>query len=170
MKNWKASIFFVLAVLLVCLASYIAGRVKGQEIGRERGYEAGYADGYAAPHPADTVVVRDTIREDRPVPVERLVVRTDTLLVVERQTDTLLVPVPIERRTYQGDDYKAQVSGWHPSLDWIEVYPRTIYITPETPAPRRQHWGLGVTAGPGVIWNGKIHGGLGIAAGLTYTF
>lgn len=168
--NWKTPVFFVLAVLLVCLASYIAGRVKGREIGRQQGYEAGYADGWAAPHPGDTVIVRDTVLVDRPVPVERLVVRTDTLVVVDQQTDTLFVPVPIEQMTYEGEDYKAQVSGWHPSLDWIEVRKTTQIITERIPDTRRWTWG--VAAGPGVFIapDGKVRPGAGAVLGLQYRF
>ena len=122
---------------------------------------------------ADTLVVRDTIREAFPVYVDREVVRTELVPVTDTlyRHDTLFVALEIERRTYEGEDYRAVVSGWQPSLDEIAVYPTTTYITKEVqvpgPAPR---WSFGVTAGPGILYDGKLHGGVGIVAGLQYRF
>ena len=121
----------------------------------------------------DTLVVRDTIREAFPVYVDREVVRTELVPVTDTlyRHDTLFVALEIERRTYEGEDYRAVVSGWQPSLDEIAVYPKTTYITKEVqvpgPAPR---WSFGVTAGPGILYDGKLHGGIGIVAGLQYRF
>lgn len=80
---------------------------------------------------ADTITLRDTIREvfpvvvdvtisedDIEVPVTDIVIRNDSLVVL-----------PIEVKTYEGDNYRAQVSGYRPQLDWIEVFPETRYIT-----------------------------------------
>lgn len=82
----------------------------------------------------DTLAVRDTIREIRPVYVEKT--RTDTMLVAVRDTirlrDTLFVTIDREQRHYRGDDYDAWVSGWRPALDSIRVYPETRYITTES--------------------------------------
>ena len=132
--------------------------------------------GAKPPHPAvqtDTLIVRDTIRESFPVYVDRVVTRTELVPVTDTlyRHDTLFVALEIERRTYEGEDYRAEVSGWHPSLDWIEVYPTTTYITKEVQVPGPPaRWSFGVTAGPGILWDGKIHGGIGIVAGLQYRF
>ena len=132
--------------------------------------------GAKPPHPVvqtDTLIVRDTIREAFPVYVDREVVRTELVPVTDTlyRHDTLFVALEIERRTYEGEDYRAVVSGWQPSLDEIAVYPTTTYITKEVqvpgPAPR---WSFGVTAGPGILYDGKLHGGIGIVAGLQYRF
>lgn len=111
----------------------------------------------------DTLYVHDTITAYKPVFVEREVVRRDTL----RICDTVEVEVPIERRVYQDSNYRAVVSGWHPSLDEISVYPLTEVIT-RTEVVRvkeKARWGLGLTAGYGA---GK--GGLTpyVGAGVTY--
>ena len=131
----------------------------------------------AKPHPpvvqTDTLVVRDTIREAFPVYVDREVVRTELVPVTDTlyRHDTLFVALEIERRTYEGEDYRAVVSGWQPSLDEIAVYPTTTYITKEVQVPGpAARWSFGVTAGPGIIWDGKLHGGVGIVAGLQYRF
>ena len=164
----RNAILAVFAAIIFAVVCHIAGRVQGRRIGREQGFEQGYAEGYAAPHPSDTIWTRDTLVIDRPVVVERwkdkpvLVPVTDTL----RVTDTLYMAVQTEVKRYAGEDYEAQVSGWHPSLDWVKVYPKqqtiTQYVVKEAP-----RWSFGVTAGPGVVWDGKFHGGVGIAAGLT---
>lgn len=79
----------------------------------------------------DTVVVRDTIREYYPIEKEKKVV--DTMRIVVRDTvriaDTLYMSLPLEVKLYSTDEYYAEVSGYRPSLDYIEVYPKTTIIT-----------------------------------------
>ena len=79
----------------------------------------------------DSVVVRDTVREYYPVERERKVV--DTMRIVVRDTvriaDTLYINLPLEVKLYFTDEYYAEVSGYRPSLDCIEVYPKTTIIT-----------------------------------------
>lgn len=86
------------------------------------------------------------------------------------------VPLPIERKVYggkEGDDYRAVISGIFPKLESIDVYPKTAYITipVQEPARRKARVGFGITAGPGVYWNGSgIQPGLGATVGLTLGF
>ena len=169
--DWKTPVFFVLAVLCVCVVSYFAGRVKGRRIGREVGYSEGFAAGWAAPHPADTTTRTDTVFIDRPVEVVRWRDRVEYLAVTDtiRVADSVFVEVPIEVRQYADSTYRAQVSGWHPRLDWIEVYARTQTIT-STIVKEAPRWSLGVTAGPGLLYDGKLHAGVGIVAGVQYRF
>lgn len=170
-EQTKTIVIGLIFVLIMCMGSYIAGRVKGREIGWNRGYTEGYAAGYATPHPADTLIVTDTLLVERPVPVVSEKIRTEFVAVHDtlRVRDTLYMAVPIEAKVYADSTYRAQVSGWQPSLDWIEVYQRTQTITQyiDRPAPR---WSFGVTAGPGVVWDGGFHCGLGIVAGISYRF
>lgn len=193
--GWKTPDSFVFAVLIVCAVSNIAGRVKGRRIGREAGlrdgYAAGYADGYAAPHPSDTTyIVTDTSHHEAPTPVTakpsgtekmllgtiaELMARIDSLRAVKPDTAFVEVPVPTEVKTYRGEDYEAQVSGWHPSLDWVNVYPKTIVVTQwaDPPAPkRRTRVGVGAAAGPGVFWapQAGTQFGAGAVVGLSITF
>lgn len=194
MNTWKTPVFFVLAVLIVCAVSNIAGLVKGRRIGREAGlrdgYAAGYADGFAAPHPGDTIYIADTNYHPAPVPaaskpsgMERILLgtiaelsaRVDSLRAVKPDTAFVEVPVPIETRTYREEDYEAQVSGWHPSLDWVKVYPKTAIVTQwaEPPAQkRRPRAGIGIAAGPGAFWTPQagVQFGAGAVVGLTVTF
>ena len=95
----------------------------------------------------------DTITRVKPVYIASTpVIRYDTL----RLHDTIAVPVPIERRVYADSNYRAVVSGWHPSLDSISVYPATKIITIERERveKERSRWGLGIQAGAGFSANG----------------
>lgn len=122
----------------------------------------------------DTVVTVDTHFIDRPVEVvkwkdrEKLVyiAVNDTALVTIH--DTTFVAVEREIKRYSGEDYEAQVSGVQPQLDWVKVYGKTVTVTNTVKDTRR--WTFGVTAGPGLVWNGSVHAGIGVVAGVQYRF
>ena len=103
----------------------------------------------------DTLRIRDTLVIDRPVPVEMRVTDTmlvavvDTVQVRVRDTVQVMVQVPRETRVYGDGTYRAQVSGYRPSLDWFEVYPQTTVVTRNISVDPRKRWGLGVQAGYG---------------------
>ena len=144
----------------------------GYKIGRRIGYGMGFSDGQQSIQKSDTLIIRDTLRIDRPVEVYRWAEKPvylavhDTSLVTAH--DTLFVALNRETRGYSGEDYRCEVSGVQPSLDWIEVFPTTKYIT--NTIQDRRRWTFGITAGPGVLWDGKLHGGVGIVAGVQYRF
>lgn len=79
----------------------------------------------------DTLIVRDTIVREKPKEVAKW--RTDTIYVAVSDTitlrDTTFIVLPREMKEYRSDDYLARVSGYEPCLDYIEVYPKTAYIT-----------------------------------------
>lgn len=126
----------------------------------------------------DTLIIRDTIREKEPVFLTKYVDRVELVPVTDtiRRTDTLYMAVEIERKTYQGDDYRAVVTGWRPELAEIAVFPKTVYLQtevtqPAEPARRRTRAGFGFTAGPAVIWTPDgWKTGAGVAGGLSITF
>ena len=78
----------------------------------------------------DTIVYRDTIREAYPVEIRNETI--DTMLVTIRDTlrikDILYLTLPMERKVYASDEYYAEVTGYKPSLDYIEVFPKTRII------------------------------------------
>lgn len=98
----------------------------------------------------DTIIVNDTIIDSIPIPQKVYLTRYDTLFMPINSTDTIrdsiYVTLPIERKEYKTEDYYALVSGWHPSLDKIEVYKKTQTITIH-PKPKR--FGVGIQAGVG---------------------
>ncbi len=130
-----------------------------------------------ARHVADTtrVVVYDTIRsvEVQPVATTQLpgkvaklpIVRlpqycavsggTDCTPVDTSAVDSVLVAVPMERKTYtDSTSYRAVVSGAWVSLDTMEVYARREVVTITQPPDRPKRWHLGVGAGYGITPRG----------------
>lgn len=124
-------------------------------------------------HTTDTVVVRDTVRETVLVPKVRYLTRVDTVLL-KVPGDTVEVPVlvPISRKVYEGEDYRAVVSGFRASLDTLDIFRKTQTVTNtvvqrvEVPGkPKR--WGIGVSAGYALTPQGvKPY----IGAGISYSF
>ncbi len=105
----------------------------------------------------DTLVIHDTVRIEKPV--AKIVRTVDTMLVFAVDTvvmrDTLFVRIPVEQKVFSDSLYKLQVSGYRPSLDWIEVYPTTIKVTETIQEKSRKRWGVGVQVGYGVALNDK---------------
>ena len=120
-------------------------------------------------HRTDTVVVRDTVRETVLVPKIRYLTRVDTVLLLV-PGDTVKVPVlvPISRKVYEGEDYRAVVSGFRASLYTLDIFRKTQTVTNtvvqqvEVPGkPKR--WGIGVSVGYALTPQGmKPYIGLGV--------
>lgn len=124
-------------------------------------------------HRTDTVVVRDTVRGTVLVPKVRYLTRVDTVLLpVPGDTVEVPVLVPISRNVYEGEDYRAVVSGFRVSLDTLDIFRKTQTVTNtvvqrvEVPGkPKR--WGIGVSAGYALTPQGvKPY----IGAGISYSF
>lgn len=79
----------------------------------------------------DTIIKVDTVREAYPIEISKEVVRTEYVVVRDtmRIKDTLYLSLPMERRVYGSDDFYAEVTGYKPSLDYIEVFPKTRVVT-----------------------------------------
>ena len=76
----------------------------------------------------DTLIRVDTIRYTAP-PETHYEVLTEKVLVPIRDTvwkhDTLYVSVHTQLKSYKDKDFYLEISGVNPSLEYIEVYPRT---------------------------------------------
>lgn len=162
------SLKFIAIVVIITIATIVASYYTGYRAGERK----------AAPDTAyicDTVVRVDTIVHERPIYVRQKVV--DTMLVAVRDTlrlsDTTYIALPRTEKEYADSTYKAIVSGYRPSLDYIEVYPRTMTIsTMETVYKDISRWSLGIAAGPGALldFQGKAHYGVAAVIGLNYRF
>ena len=98
----------------------------------------------------DTVTVRDTVTEYYPVEVIKETKETIKVTVTDtvRVRDTLYMNLQLERKIYKGEDYRAEVSGYMPSLDRIDVYPKTTTITvTQTVTQKPQNWAFSLYAG-----------------------
>ena len=108
----------------------------------------------------------------------RTVVKVDTLLISSPMAPLLFIQlkdtihigdtvVNREQTCYKDRLYQAWVSGYHPRLDSIEVYPRTVFqeVTNDiyhTIVPKRKRWGLGLQAGY------SYPNGLYLGVGISY--
>lgn len=123
----------------------------------------------------DTVIVHDTVRIEKPIAKH---IRTvDTVLVLATDTlmvhDTVFVRLPVEEKLYSSNDYKLQISGYRPSLDWIEVYPTTVTVkeTQTISTPARKRWGIGVQVGYGAtLYNKQVVLSPYVGIGVSYHF
>lgn len=119
----------------------------------------------------DTLRIRDTLLIERPVPVEVRVV--DTMLVALTDTirlsDTVYLRLPREIKQYEDSLFRAQVSGYRPALDWIEVYPQTVYLTKVVKTQDDRRWGVGLQAGYGAYAaGGQIRLAPYLGIGMSY--
>lgn len=155
--------FVVLCVLMAAVSV----------MGWRRGYRAAVAE-LVETTKADTLIVRDTVTLERPVPILTTII--DTILLAYPDIviihDTTFVQLPKERKEYSGKDYRAVVSGFQPSLDLIQVFPETKTITKTISAPPRKgsHWSIALQSGYGItLQNNRITPLPYIGAGLSYS-
>lgn len=139
MKTWQV----LLIVLLIAGLSSVIGYGYGRRVEH-------------SPSVADTVHIRDTVRDSIPYLVIETVVQEipelfPVYITLDGDTiqELVYIPVPITQKEYQTENYRAWVSGYKPSLDSVWVYPEKIIIREK---PRR--WGIGVIAGYGIGRNG----------------
>lgn len=125
----------------------------------------------------DTIIMRDTVRDTLPVPVDRwqTVVRVDTCYLVRVDTvstrDTVRVEVPIERKEYRTDRYYAIVEGYRPRLAYIETYDVQTVITEQQRVESSKRWGitLGAQVGYGITPAGtQPYAGVGVTFGYRF--
>ena len=160
----KPGWILLLVAALVAAVSVLSWRL---------GYRSAVAESIETPK-ADTLIVRDTVTVEYPVPI--LTTITDTLLVAYPDIviihDTTFVQLPKERKEYSGKDYRAVVSGYQPSLDLIQVFPETKVVTRtiSVPSRKRSHFALSLQAGYGITFqDNRITTLPYIGAGLSYS-
>lgn len=120
----------------------------------------------------DTLRIKDTILVDKPVPVEVRVVDTMLVAVADtiRLSDTVYLRLPREIKQYEDSLFRAQVSGYRPALDWIEVYPQTVLVTEKVTNKDIKRWGIGVQAGYGAYVNaGNVRLAPYLGVGVSYS-
>lgn len=162
MKGWP---LFVI-ILLMCLMSFIGG----WRCGSDR------RTAIVPSNVPDTIVRYDTVTIEKPVPTKTTTIRRDTILLSALDTltirDTVFLTLPMEVKQYQDSLYRAEVSGYRPSLDFIEVYPRTVTVTNTNTVvkTRKTRWGLGVQAGYGVtLHNNEVFTAPYVGLGVSYS-
>lgn len=91
--------------------------------------------------------------------------RDSTQMVQPR--DSVQVEVPIEQRTYEGENYRAVVQGFRPELVSIDIRQQTVTVTEY----KRKWWS--VTIGPQLGYGftpagWQPYAGIGITAGISF--
>lgn len=133
----KMRVSHVLGVLLLCFISFLFGKTcKKKEIIHNT-----VIDTIIQPIPVPQYIV-DVGEVEIPFPMDAIV-KKDTI------KDTVYINIPIQRKTYQTDDYRAVISGYRPNLDTM-----TIYHKREIIYEKSRRWGLGITAGYGLSKDG----------------
>ena len=107
---------------------------------------------YLHPVPVDSVVVRyQTERLPRVKETGNSLTRDDAHVKDTICTDSVSVKIPITQKRYEDSTYTAWVSGYHPTLDSILVYPRHEVITiTNTIRQKPKRWGVGLNVGYGI--------------------
>lgn len=137
MCSQKMRVSHVLGVLLLCFMSFLFGKTcKKKEIIHDI-----EIDTIIQPIPVPQYIV-DVGEVEIPFPMDAIV-KKDTI------KDTVYINIPIQRKTYQTDDYRAVISGYRPNLDTM-----TIYHKREIIYEKSRRWGLGITAGYGLSKDG----------------
>jgi hypothetical protein len=134
-RKAKQILLVILFSVLAGIAGYLAGNNHFREVTKmvQR----------------DTLIVYDTIRLEKPAEIRY--VRTKEVVKVPihdttRIHDTTFLLLQKEVREYRDSQYYAKVSGYNPSLDFIEVYPKVTTIS-KTVMPEPTPWRYGVTVG-----------------------
>lgn len=131
----------VLGVLLLCFMSFLFGKTcKKKEIIHVIEIDT-VIDTIIQPIPVPQYIV-DVGEVEKPFPMDAIV-KKDTI------KDTVYINIPIQRKTYQTDDYRAVISGYQPNLETM-----TIYHKREIIYKKSRRWGLGITAGYGLSKDG----------------
>jgi len=172
--NIKGSINVLLLIIvaLVATVSVLSWRL---------GYRAAVASTSSAAisTKADTLIARDTVTIECPVPI--LTTITDTLLIAYPDIitirDTMFVHLPVETKVYRSPDYRAIVSGVRPSLDTIEIFQKKLIVSNPTVIPplketqqKHHHWTIELQVGYGLaIHENRITSLPYIGAGLSYS-
>ena len=172
--NIKGSINVLLLIIvaLVATVSVLSWRL---------GYRAAVASTSSAAisTKADTLIARDTVTIECPVPI--LTTITDTLLIAYPDIitirDTMFVHLPVETKVYRSPDYRAIVSVVRPSLDTIEIFQKKLIVSNPTVIPplketqqKHHHWPIALQVGYGLaIHENRITSLPYIGAGLSYS-
>lgn len=103
----------------------------------------------------DTLVIRDTVTHYSPRYIERHTRDTIQIPIPELVHDTVAVFLPRETMIYEDARYRAEVSGYQPSLDRIDIFTQSQVVTQNTTQVVKQktRWGIGISAGYGVAIN-----------------
>lgn len=156
---------------LVVLALVIAAILLAYCIGRRDG-RIGVAE--AAESKRDTIYIRDTITQYKPILEERVVVKKEYVPVLQTDTiwrqDTLYIPMVREQLVWQDSLSRVYASGILPQIDSVQHYISERIVTKEVTIHVKKpcRWGVGVHAGYGVQFGAQVSTAPYIGIGISY--
>ena len=119
----------------------------------------------------DTLVIRDTIMQNKPIFVDKI--KVDSVLIPVKDTivirDSVYIYMDREKITWRDSLCEVYASGIMPQVDSVRHFTEYKYITIETQVPVKvkSHWGLGINAGYGYGRGGLTpYVGVGISYNL----
>lgn len=119
----------------------------------------------------DSFIQVDTVTKWYPKPVEVKVRDTIYIPIDSIKTEGDSILLPRETKTYEDSTYRAVVSGFHPKLEEITIFPKTYTIekTKTVTVTKKQHWNYGVGLGMGYgLFNRKLDIYAGFTVGYTF--
>lgn len=155
--------------LLIAIAFFFGVTFAAYQVGRRDGLIHSTED---IKQIVDTMYVRDTITQYKPILEERVVLKkvpypvTDTL----RIHDTLFVYLDREQVVWQDSLSRVYASGILPQIDSVQHFIQERIVTIQTTIPVKKpcRWGIGVQAGYGVQFGDQIHHAPYVGIGLSY--
>lgn len=116
----------------------------------------------------DTLFIRDTIMQYKPIFVDKT--KVDSVLILVKDTivirDSVYIYMDREKITWRDSLCEVYASGIMPQVDSVRHFREYQYVTIETaiPVKEKSHWGLGINAGYGVGQGGLApYIGLGVS-------
>lgn len=126
------------------------------------------------PHESLPVEIRTETKVKTVVKIETLLISSPMApLLTIRLTDTMRIGDTVvnrEQAYYEDSLYRAWVSGYHPKLDSLQIFPRTVYQTITNDIYHtikvrdKRRWGLGLQVGYGYPTGGYV--GVGVSYNL----
>ena len=159
-KNMEKKVLFLICMALSASLGFLGGRNARKETVTVQ---------------VDTLAVRDTIVDYRPILKETRIIRKDTVRLAATDTlyihDTVSVSVPITLDRYTTKDYDIAVSGFRTNLEYVKVFPETKIITKTvTESQRKLRFGLATGPSACLTPDGRFAYGLGVTGGILITF
>lgn len=155
--------------LLIVIAFFFGVTFAAYQVGRRDGLIHSTED---IKQIVDTLYVRDTITQYKPILEERVVLKkvpypvTDTL----RIHDTLFVYLDREQVVWQDSLSRVYASGILPQIDSVQhfIQDRIVTIQTTTPVKKPCRWGVGIQAGYGVQFGDQIQASPYVGIGISY--